>query len=54
MIKYENATMTTLRVENADSHLWKGQIVFLFVDNFIENANNLVCVQGFEIKIKLQ
>lgn len=39
-IKYKNDTMTPLRVENADSHLRKGQIMLLFVEDFIENTTS--------------
>lgn len=38
MIKYKKFTMKPLKVEKADSHLQKGQIMFLSVDIFIENA----------------
>ena len=51
MIKYENVTMTPLRVENADFHLRKGQIMFLSVNNFIENA--ILCSAGKALKLKL-
>lgn len=51
MIKYENVTMMPLRVENADSHLQKGQIMFLFMDNFIENAT--LWTAGKALKLKL-
>lgn len=51
MRKYENITMKPLRVENTESHLRKGQITFLFADNFIEKA--ILCSAGKALKLKL-
>lgn len=50
MIKNKNVTMTPLRVENADSHLRRGQIMFLFF-HFIENA--ILWSAGKTLKLKL-
>lgn len=46
MIKYENVTMKPLRVENTDSHLIKGHVMFLFM----ENAT--LCSAGNTFKLK--
>lgn len=51
MRKYENIAMKPLTVEYTESHLRKGQITFLFVDNFIEKA--ILCSAGKALKLTL-